>query len=189
MNAPFPAPARFTAAEFNRLARSGGLGDRRLELRRGMIVEMSPQYLKTSDVTLQLTLAMLAAVETAGLGLKVHNGLSVVFADDFEPMPDIVVWDPAAAPPDLDGPLPAEAARLVIEVADSTLADDLGEKLEDYAKAGLSEYWVADVRGRLILRHSGPEDGRYARREPVLFGAPAAWLTRPGIVVDTSALR
>ncbi|NIR58808.1 MAG: hypothetical protein GWO02_04460, partial [Gammaproteobacteria bacterium] len=47
----------------------------------------------------------------------------------------------------------------------------------------------ADVRGRLILRHAEPEGVRYARREPVLFGAPAAWLTRPDIVVDTARLR
>jgi Uma2 family endonuclease len=190
MNAPFPAPARFTAAELERLARSGGLGDKRVELRRGMIVEMGAQYFKASDVILRLTLAFIAALEKADVGFEVHNGLSVPFADDFVPFPDIVVWDPSVAPPeDLDGPLPAAAARLVVEVADSTLTDDLGEKLEDYAKAGLAEYWVADVRGRLILRHAGPEGARYARREPVLFGTPAAWLARPDIVVDTAKLR
>lgn len=189
MNAPFPSQPRFTVAEFNRLVRTGGFGDERVELRRGSIVKMNAQHFKATDVIVELMFAMRPALQGAGLAWKVHTGLSVTFADDFEPLPDIVVWDPSAAPSDLDGPLPATASRLVIEVADSTLADDLGEKLEDYAKAGLPEYWVADVRGRLILRHAEPDGARYLRREPVLFGQPAAWLTRPDIVLETNTLR
>ena len=38
----------------------------------------------------------------------------------------------------------------MIEVADSSLADDLGAKLEQYARAGIPRYWVVDVVGRTL---------------------------------------
>jgi Uma2 family endonuclease len=103
-------------------------------------------------------------------------------------MPDIIVWSPADAPADLDGPIPAAAVKLIVEVSDASLADDLGEKLEDYAKGGLTEYWVADVKGRLILRHSGASAAGYAKREPLRFGEAAPLLTVAGVSADTGAL-
>lgn len=108
-------------------------------------------------------------------------------------MPDITVWDSGAGDASDGGPIPASAVRLIVEAADSTLADDLGEKLEDYAAAGPAEYWVADVQGKLILQHTGPNvmaEGKtgYARREPWRFGETVAWRTRSEIAVDTSLL-
>jgi Uma2 family endonuclease len=188
MNAPSRPPATFTTAEFQRLVRSGGLGDMRVELRRGMICKMSPQYVPHARVKMHLTHALDAALKAAGLGWEVWNEVSVAFGDGFEPLPDIVVWNPAEAPSDLDGPIPAAAVKLIVEVSDSSLADDLGEKLEDYAGGGLAEYWVADIKGKLILRHAGPQAGGYARREPLRFGEPASLLTHAAIIIDTSAL-
>lgn len=188
MNAPHRALATFTNAQFERLVRSGGLGDMRVELRRGMIVKMIPQYVPHARVKRLLANAIEAALAKAGLPWVVDQELSVSYPNDFEPMPDIVVWDPAAAPADLAGPAPADAVKLIVEVADSTLGDDLGEKLEDYAAGGLAEYWVADVQGRLVMRHSGPKVNAYATREPARFGEAIAALTIPTLIVDTSAL-
>lgn len=186
MNAPHRAPATFTNAQFERLVRSGGLGDRRVELRRGLMVEMSPQFYPHANVKLHLTLALIAALKAANLPWQVHSEISVAFGNGFEPMPDIAVWDPAAVS-DLTGPIPASAIKLIVEVADSSLGDDLGEKLEDYAASGLGEYWVADVKGRLILRHAGPGAKSYQRREPAMFGEAVDALTLP-LRIDAAAL-
>lgn len=191
MGKPMNAPVKlktFTNAEFERIARAGGFGRVRVELRGGMIVEMSPQYVPHANVKMELTFALAAALKAAGLGWKVTTEVSVAFFDGFEPMPDIVVWDPGEAPADLDGPIPAAAVKLIVEVSDSSLADDLGEKLVDYARGGLAEYWVADAKGRLLLRHCGPQADGYARREPLRFGETAAALTLPALSVDTKAL-
>jgi Uma2 family endonuclease len=187
MNAPIRLKT-FTNAEFERLARSGGFGDARVELRRGMIAEMSPQFASHARVKMRLVITLLDAVKRAGLPWEVWSEVSVAFADGFEPLPDIVVWNPAEAPANLDGPIPASAVKLVVEVSDTTLADDLGEKLEDYAKGGLAEYWVADVKGRIILRHAGSAPTGYARREPVQFGQQAGSLETSALVVDTATL-
>jgi hypothetical protein len=65
------------------------------------------------------------------LGWEVGGEGAIDFADSFQPMPDIFIWDPNLAPPDLDGLIPAAAVKLVIEVSSSTLADDLGDKRAD----------------------------------------------------------
>ena len=51
---------------------------------------------------------------------------------------------------------------LVVEIAASSLAKDLGPNLERYARNGVPNYWVADVPGARLLVHSGPRvvDGR-----------------------------
>lgn len=187
MNAPHRALATFTNEQFERLVRSGGFGDMRVELRRGLIVKTSPQYVPHGTVKRLLAKALEAALAAAGLNWIVDQKISVRFGNGFEPLPDIIIWDPLAAPANLEGPIPADAVKLIVEVADSTLGDDLGEKLEDYATSGLAEYWVADLQGRLVLRHAGPQAGAYAKREPARFGETIDALTQ-GLRVDTTAL-
>lgn len=58
---------------------------------------------------------------------------------------------------------------LLIEIAVTSLHDDLSMALEQYARALIPVYWVVDVLGRRILVHTEPRvvDGRgeYARVE------------------------
>ena len=61
MNAPHRALATFTNAQFERLVRSGGLGDMRVELRRGLIVKMSPQFVPHGTIKRLLADAIKAA--------------------------------------------------------------------------------------------------------------------------------
>jgi len=49
----------------------------------------------------------------------------------------------------------------VIEVAESSLAYDRGEKAELYAAAGVADYWVVDLRDRTIEVRRDPAGGRY----------------------------
>jgi Uma2 family endonuclease len=53
-------------------------------------------------------------------------------------------------------------ALLVIEVAESSLPFDLGEKARRYAAAGYPEYWVIDTVQRILVRHLDPNpDGTW----------------------------
>ena len=58
---------------------------------------------------------------------------------------------------------------LLIEVAVTSLRDDLTTALEQYARAAIPTYWVVDVLGRRILVHAEPRvvegRGEYARVE------------------------
>ena len=55
----------------------------------------------------------------------------------------------------------AEYVLLVVEVADSSLAFDAGEKADLYAAAGIADYWVVNVAAHSIEVHRQPEAGRY----------------------------
>jgi Uma2 family endonuclease len=77
-----------------------------------------------------------------------------------EPEPDLIVLrrgygDPFAAVPR------AADVLVVVEVSDRTLEFDRTVKAGLYARAGLEEYWIVDVRGRRVLVHREAADGRW----------------------------
>lgn len=100
------------------------------------------------------------------------------------PLPDVFLLN---AYPDR-GPVPGDRVPLVVEVADTTLADSLGPKRDDYAAAGLSEYWVVDLTAGVILQHSAPRDGVFTRSETVRRGETAHSLTLADLSIETDAL-
>ena len=67
---------------------------------------------------------------------------------------------------------------LVIEVADSALEYDLGEKAALYAEAGVPEYWVVNLVDRILVVFREPEEGSYRLRvslEESSRVTPSAW--------------
>jgi Uma2 family endonuclease len=50
---------------------------------------------------------------------------------------------------------------LLIEVADSSLEQDLGEKAKLYAEHGIPEYWVVAVEAEQVHIHRLPDKGQY----------------------------
>jgi hypothetical protein len=47
---------------------------------------------------------------------------------------------------------------------------------------------VADVKGRIIMRHCDPSATGYARRQPVSFGQTFESLMHPSLRIDTAKL-
>jgi Uma2 family endonuclease len=182
-----PGRPPWTAAEFERMALSGGLGDLRTELIEGEIVKVSPQHAQHVFVKVALIKALERAIEAAGFDWLVWPEISVSYADDFQPMSDIVVWAPAGDPRKVRGALDPKLVRLIVEVSHTTLADDLGPKLSAYVRSGAPEQWVADLEGGRILQHAEPVGDAYARVVEQPFGATFAALTLP-LTIDTSAL-
>ncbi len=50
---------------------------------------------------------------------------------------------------------------LLVEVSDSTLAFDTAAKAELYARAGIADYWVLDIKSQRTFVHRAPRDGKY----------------------------
>ncbi len=187
MNAVSKIHPPFTSAEFYRMAAKGAFGDMRVELRRGMILKMSPQHYPHARLKADIQRALERAVSAASLNWEVLTEATVSFADGFEPMPDIIVLE-QTAPPTVFRTIPASAVKLVVEVADTTLDDDMGEKREDYARAGLAEYWVADVRKRVLIRHAQPSGGAYTVEQTIGLDGPLQMLTMPDVAAAISAV-
>jgi Uma2 family endonuclease len=79
-----------------------------------------------------------------------------------------------------------ERALLVIEVAEESLALDLGRKARIYADAGVPRYWVIDLRGNIAHVHTDPEPGGYRTVER--RGADEA-LDAGGVALTLAELR
>lgn len=173
----------FTSAEFHKMARRGAFDDLRVELRRGMIVKMSPKHVPHVMVQEDLTFALKLALRAARLDWRVGSEGTVAYGDGFDPMPDIVVFDPALLR-DPRGPVDPRAVKLIVEAADTSLEDDMGEKRDDYAKAGLVEYWVADVNSKDVHMHASPQKGAFTRIDRKRLDEPLAMLTQPTIAAQ-----
>jgi len=84
--------------------------------------------------------------------------------DGHEPQPDIMVLRGPLSTYDYRLPRPADV-ELLVEVASTTLAFDVGTKLRGYAEAAIPHYWIADVQGRAILAFRGPDPATGTYRE------------------------
>ncbi len=78
---------------------------------------------------------------------------------------DVIPWGTRII--DLDQyPLP----NLVIEISDTSLADDLGAKRLQYEDLGISEYWIVNVQNMQIFAFAHGHDGSIRRiRESVVL--------------------
>jgi Uma2 family endonuclease len=52
-----------------------------------------------------------------------------------------------------------EVPKLVVEISHKTLANDLGPKRLDYGQHGVPEYWVVDIRGKVVHVFRSPVTG------------------------------
>lgn len=75
---------------------------------------------------------------------------------------------------------PAERILLVVEVADSSLKDDLGDAASRYARHGVREYWVVDASGRQTFVHREPQGGAY----PEPLSVPFEMLLSPALIPE-----
>ena len=87
-----------------------------------------------------------------------------------EPEPDIAITiDPNSAYADRHPA--ADDLQLIVEVSDTSLPFDLTTKALLYSRAGVREYWVADILGRQIHCHRKPTSTGYT--EVAVFGEVA----------------
>ncbi len=95
-----------------------------------------------------------------------------------EPEPDLAITTQPAAAYANRHPGPADL-QMVVEVSDTTLRFDLRNKAALYARAGIAEYWVADLAGRRLVVHRAPDAQGYADVQEYAEDETAAPLARP----------
>lgn len=67
-----------------------------------------------------------------------------------------------------------EDVLLLIEVAESSLDHDRGEKLKMYAEAGIPDYWVVNIADRVVEVYVQPEGGTYTQGHRAASGETLA---------------
>jgi Uma2 family endonuclease len=129
----------FTVAELEQMVAAGILHeDERIELIGGEIVPMSPKG--NHHEVLRIALNLYWARQLPA-DLQFAPETTFRLSQDTYLEPDFVVYPKAAG---LKG-LSAATARLVVEIADSSLSYDLGRKAGLYAAFGIAELWVIDA--------------------------------------------
>ena len=84
-------------------------------------------------------------------------------------------------------PTPADVL-LVIEVAESSLKIDTGEKADLYAAAGIADYWVVNLPEQTIEVRRDPAHGRYRTLRTYSGGEELRPLSMPEIVLRPAML-
>jgi Uma2 family endonuclease len=175
-----PGKYQLRVADYLQLQRSGAFGGARTQLIEGDVIITSPQFRPRGIVKMKLYDQLRDAL------LKIHSPLlpvvefSLALSDTSLPEPDIMLTSEPAG----DGPVLLASVALVIEVADATLAEDLGTMARIYAAAGIAEYWVADVNGKVIHQLWASEGETYAQRREVPFGERIEAVTVAGLTIS-----
>jgi len=180
---------RFTRDQFRDLDKHGFFIDRRICLIHGEIIEMPVNEPHSAGVA---TVAeVFRAVFGAGFWVREEKALDVNTEND--PIPDVVVvpgntrtYRNSPTAPDVS------LARIVVEVADTTLFFDTTTKAEVYATAGVQDYWVLDVENDrlLVFRDPQPAAGTVAYRTTLTLtaGDTITLLAVPGVTIAVADL-
>ena len=147
------APRLLTIEEFEAIPDSVFPEGSRFELIEGLIYEKMPQ----NDPHVTALAAVMAALQ-ATFGMEFHLRVQgpLKMGGNSRPEPDVTVlrgtWR------DYDGrrPDPLTDVPLVVEVSDTTLAEDRGQKARLYAKHGIPEYWIVNLNARTLEIRRGP---------------------------------
>jgi len=155
-----------TVADYYKMADVGILTDHdRVELIEGQIIDMAPIVSEHAGRVNKLNRLLQTAVGHRAI-VSVQN--PVRLSDVLEPEPDFAILKPR---PDWYTEAHATAADvlLLIEVADSSLDYDRLVKARLYARHGVPEFWLVDIKARLITVHCNPVGDAYtevAERSP-----------------------
>ncbi len=146
-----PSLKRWTRLQYDRLIECGvfGPGDR-IELLGGMLVVREPQ---SGPHALAIRMAEEALRSVFAEGWDVRTQLPVALDDDSEPEPDVSVVPGSFR--DYPDDHPARAA-LIVEVAESSLSVDRGEKAGLYARAGVPDHWIVNLVDHALEVHRDP---------------------------------
>jgi len=186
VNTAPPSEVRLTAERYLALVDQGVLGpDDRVELIEGVIVAMAPPHEMPHAAGVRR--ANYALMQAVGDRATVQVQLSLHVSAFSVPEPDIAVLEGHVA--DYDHRRPT-TALLVIEVADSSLPQDRITKARLYARTGIPEYWIVNLRDDCVEVHRSPVAGdlRWAERRVARRGETIELAALAGATVGVDDL-
>jgi Uma2 family endonuclease len=176
-----PVRHKLTVDAYYRMGEAGIFGeDDRIELIDGDLIDMAPIGQDHAAAVTGLNEALvLACVGRANVSPQ-----NPVYLDETSaPQPDFAVLRRRA---DLyatgERPGPADIL-LLVEVADTSLTYDKTVKLPLYARAGIAEVWIVDLKRRVLLAFRKPAAGAYQETTTHHAGEDLALTLAPDIVV------
>ena len=175
--------AKWSIDEYHQMISSRILENRRVELLKGEVVEMSPEGEPHAYFSSE---AGEYLIRLLGDRATIRFAKPITLPHDSEPEPDIAIVQRLGRTYLEHHPYP-ENIFWLIEYSDSTLVKDLETKTKIYAEVGIPEYWVVNLKRRHLIVFRDPQDGDYTSKQTLTAGIvnPLAF---PDVAVSVSAI-
>ena len=176
------ASVKWSIDDYHLMIKSGILNNRSVELLEGEIIEVSPEsplHRFTND-----SIAEYLRKQLQG-NAKVFEAHPITL-DNSEPEPDISIVRLPNTNYLYRHPYPEDIYWL-IEVSSTTLQDDLNLKKKIYAKAGINEYWVVDLKNTKLIVFREPSGDDYKTKISLNEGIVYP-LTFPNIKIEVKKI-
>jgi len=181
----YPRRLKLTVDNFMSLHEVGAFrGLSKVELIEGELLTMSPQNRPHVYAKTHLAFRLFQALQTLGSPLEALVEGTIKMSDQDAPEPDIVL----TTAPRGSGLIPLSSVELVIEVADSSMPFDLGQKAKLYATHRIPEYWVLGITTETLQQMWSPKGGVYTQTQIVRLGEPIESVTIPGLRIESDGL-
>ena len=172
---------RLSVEQYERMAEAGVFDEGpRVELIDGIVVEVSPQNEPHFTALAWLNKHLVPQLDPAHILMPQLPARMPSLRS--MPEPDVWVLEEALIRDAEPFPL------LVIEVADSSLGIDHVTKARLYARRGVADYWIVDVRAGAVEVHREPSGERWGERTTHGPDTTLRPLLLPGVEVDVGAL-
>jgi len=175
----------WTRKEYERMVAKGLFDpEAKVELVEGVVYDMTAQgSLHTTGVT--LALQALSRQVSGDPRVHIRIQMPLALGRDSEPEPDVALVEGAAR--DFVRSHPT-SALLAVEVADQSLSHDRKRKLPLYARSGIPEVWILNLRERTLEIYREPSGGLYRSRTALVDGDTVSPLARPEAVIPVADL-
>lgn len=152
--------AKWTVDEYHGMIAMGILDNRRVELLKGEIVEMSPEGEPHAYFSSEAGEYLSQLLDNRAM---IRQGKPITLPNNSEPEPDLAIVQRLGREYLEHHPYPEQIFWL-IEYSDSSLDKDLQTKSVIYAEVEIFEYWVVNLRRRQLVVFREPQDGEYASK-------------------------
>jgi Uma2 family endonuclease len=185
MEVPSDSQLCITVERYHQMGEAGIFReDEHVELLQGKLVAREPQGGDHGSMIQYLTRLLVRGV---GDAYDVRAQLSLALGPLSEPEPDFAVVPARMRGAAREHP---RTAILIVEVARTSLRIDRGVKAALYARAGVPDYWIINLRDSVVEVHRDPDPAhsRYRNRQVLQGDDVLAPLDLPGPSITVAEL-
>jgi Uma2 family endonuclease len=173
---------KWSIKEWHQLVDSGMLEGKKVELLEGEIATMSPEKPIHSSRIVKIADYLRGILRGVAQVREAHP----VTLDNSEPEPDIAIVRIDENYYENCHPYPEDIYWL-IEISNKTLKIDLEVKSKLYARNGISEYWVIDLKKKKLVLHDQLVNNSYSRIIEIV-GGTISTVSFPNLEIDVDRL-
>ncbi|AFY36322.1 Uma2 family endonuclease [Calothrix sp. PCC 7507] len=157
---------KWTIDEYHQMIAAGILDNKRVELLKGEIIEMSPEGEPHAYFSSE---AGEYLIRLLGERAMIRLDKPITLPNHSEPEPDIAIVQRLGREYLEHHPNPNNIFWL-IEYSNSSLDKDLEIKSKVYAEVNIPEYWVVNLKKRQLVVFRDPQDGEYTTKYTLTVG-------------------